>query len=97
MKLRKKYTNFKLVLVHAEELAESLEQLNRELKIGQADEVIMNDEEEQVRDEPVKTEEIVKPSSKLDGDTLHKQSYCKVAPYEKRRLYNCTVDISKSS
>ena len=44
---------------HAEELAQKsarLEQLNRELNVGKADEVIMNDEEEQ--DPPAKTEDI---------------------------------------
>lgn len=53
---------------HAEELAEKsarLEQLNRELEVGQADEVIMNESEDEVQDAPVKTEEIAKPSPKL--------------------------------
>ena len=53
---------------HAEELAEKsarLEQLNRELEIGQADEVIMNESEDEVQNAPVKTEEIAKPSPKL--------------------------------
>lgn len=48
---------------HAEELAEKsarLEQLNRELEVGQADEVIMNESEDEVKDAPVKTEEIRK-------------------------------------
>ena len=38
---------------HAEELAEKsarLEQLNRELEVGQADEVIMNESEDEVQD-----------------------------------------------
>ena len=59
---------------HAEELAEKsarLEQLNRELEVGQADEVIMNESEDEVQDgsrlqdAPTKTEEIAKPSPKL--------------------------------
>ncbi len=53
---------------HAEELAAKsarLEQLNRELEVGQADEVIMNESEDEVQDAPVKTEEIAKPSPKL--------------------------------
>ena len=59
---------------HAEELAAKsarLEQLNRELEVGQADEVIMNDSEDEVQDgsrlqdAPTKTEEIAKPSPKL--------------------------------
>lgn len=50
---------------HAEEPAQKsarLEQLNRELEVGQADEVIMNDEEEQ--DPPAKTEGIDKKPPK---------------------------------
>lgn len=50
---------------HAEELAAKsarLEQLNRELEVGQADEVIMNDEEEQ--NPPTKTEDIDKKPPK---------------------------------
>lgn len=53
---------------HAEELAEKsarLEQLNRELEVGQADEVIMNESEDEVKDAPAKTEEFAKPSPKL--------------------------------
>lgn len=53
---------------HAEELAQKsarLEQLNSELEVGQADEVIMNESEDEVQDAPVKTEEIAKPSPKL--------------------------------
>ena len=59
---------------HAEELAEKsarLEQLNLELEVGQADEVIMNESEDEVQDgsrlqgAPTKTEEIAKPSPKL--------------------------------
>lgn len=53
---------------HAEELAEKsarLEQLNRELEVGQADEVIMNESEDEVQDALVKTEEIAKPYPKL--------------------------------
>lgn len=48
---------------HAEELAQKsarLEQLNRELEVGKADEVIMNESEDEVKDAPVKTEEIRK-------------------------------------
>ena len=50
---------------HAEELAQKsarLEQLNRELEVGKADEVIMNDEEEQ--NPPAKTEDIDKKPPK---------------------------------
>lgn len=46
---------------HAEELATKsarLEQLNRELEVGQVDEVIMNESEDEVKDAPVKAEEI---------------------------------------
>lgn len=59
---------------HAEELAQKsarLEQLNREFEVGKADEVIMNESEDEVQDgsrlqdAPTKTEEIAKPSSKL--------------------------------
>ena len=59
---------------HAGELAEKsarLEQLNRELEVGQADEVIMNESEDEVQDGSrlqdvtTKTEEIAKPSPKL--------------------------------
>ena len=59
---------------HAEELAEKsarLEQLNRELEVGKAEEVIMNDDEEQEQDgsrlqnATTKSEEIAKPSPKL--------------------------------
>ena len=53
---------------HAEELAQKsarLEQLNSELEVGQADEVIMNESEDEVQDASVKTEEIAKPSPKL--------------------------------
>ena len=53
---------------HAEELAAKsarLEQLNRELEVGQADEVIMNESEDELQDAPTKTEEIAKPSPKL--------------------------------
>ena len=52
---------------HAEELATKsarLEQLNRELEVGQADEVIMDDDEKQEQDAPEKNEEIGKPSAK---------------------------------
>ena len=52
---------------HAEELAlksARLEQLNRELEVGKAEDVIMNDEEEQERGAPVKTEEITKSAPK---------------------------------
>ena len=52
---------------HAEELAEKsarLEQLNRELEVGQADEVIMNESEDEVQDAPVKAEEISKSAPK---------------------------------
>ena len=52
---------------HAEELAEKfarLEQLNRELEVGQADEVIMNGSEDEVKDTPTKTEEISKSAPK---------------------------------
>lgn len=52
---------------HAEELAEKsarLEQLNRELEVGKAEDVIMNDDEEQAQSAPVKTEEIGKSAPK---------------------------------
>jgi hypothetical protein len=52
---------------HAAELAEKsarLEQLNLELEVGKADEVIMNDDEEQEHDAPVKTEKIGKSANK---------------------------------
>ena len=52
---------------HAEELAEKsarLEQLNLELEVGKAEEVIMNDDEEQEQDAPAKTEEIGKSAPK---------------------------------
>lgn len=52
---------------HAEELAEKsarLEQHNRELEVGKAEEVIMNDDEEQEQDAPAKTEEIGKSAPK---------------------------------
>ena len=52
---------------HAEEIAEKsarLEQLNRELEVGKAEEVIMNDDEEQEQDAPTKTEEIGKSAPK---------------------------------
>ena len=52
---------------HAEELAEKsarLEQLNLELEVGKAEDVIMNDDEEQAQSAPVKTEEIGKSAPK---------------------------------
>ena len=52
---------------HAEELAQKsarLEQLNRELEVGKAEDVIMNDDDEQERDAPGKIEEIVKAAPK---------------------------------
>ena len=58
---------------HAEELAAKsarLEQLNLELEVGKAEEVIMNDDEEQeqdgsrLQDAPTKTEEIGKSAPK---------------------------------
>lgn len=52
---------------HAAELAEKsarLEQLNRELEVGKAEEVIMNDDDEQERDAPGKIEEITKSAPK---------------------------------
>ena len=52
---------------HAAELAEKsarLEQLNRELEVGKAEEVIMNDDDEQERDAPAQTEEITKSAPK---------------------------------
>ena len=52
---------------HAEELAAKsarLEQLNLELEVGKAEEVIMNDDEEQEQDTPAKTEEIGKSAPK---------------------------------
>lgn len=67
MQPSKKWTNFTMFLVNAEELAEKsarLEQLNRELEVGQADEVIMNESEDDVQNATVKTEEIAKPSPK---------------------------------
>lgn len=51
----------------AEELAEKsarLEQLNLELEVGKAEDVIMNDDEEQAQSAPVKTEEIGKSAPK---------------------------------
>lgn len=48
---------------HAAELAEKfarLEQLNRELEVGKAEDVIMDDDDEQEQSAPVKTEEIIK-------------------------------------
>ena len=50
---------------HAAELAEKsarLEQLNRELEVGKAEDVIMDDEQE--RDSPAQTEEITKSAPK---------------------------------
>lgn len=52
---------------HAAELAEKsarLEQLNRELEVGKAEDVIMNDDDEQERDAPGKIEEITKSAPK---------------------------------
>lgn len=52
---------------HAEELAAKsarLEQLNLELEVGKAEEVIMNDDEEQEQDAPAKNEEIGKSAPK---------------------------------
>ena len=52
---------------YAAELAEKsarLEQLNRELEVGKAEDVIMNDDEEQAQSAPVKTEEIGKSAPK---------------------------------
>ena len=52
---------------HAAELAEKsarLEQLNRELEVGKAEDVIMNNDDEQAQSAPVKTEEIGKSAPK---------------------------------
>lgn len=52
---------------HAAELAEKsarLDQLNRELEVGKAEDVIMNDDDEQEQSAPVKSEEIVKSAPK---------------------------------
>ena len=52
---------------HAVELAEKsarLEQLNRELEVGKAEDVIMNDDDEQEHDAPAQTEEITKSAPK---------------------------------
>lgn len=52
---------------HAAELAEKsarLEQLNRELEVGKAEDVIMNDDDEQEHDAPVQTEGITKSAPK---------------------------------
>ena len=52
---------------HAAELAEKsarLEQLNRELEVGKAKDVIMNDDDEQEHDAPAQTEEITKSAPK---------------------------------
>ena len=52
---------------HAAELAEKsarLEQLNRELEVGKAEDVIMNNDDEQECDAPAQTEEITKSAPK---------------------------------
>ena len=52
---------------HAAELAEKsarLEQLNRELEVGKAEDVIMNDDDEQEHDAAAQTEEITKSAPK---------------------------------
>lgn len=67
MQPSKKWTNFTMFLVNTEELAEKsarLEQLNHEMEVGQADEVIMNESEDEVKDSPVKTEELGKSAPK---------------------------------
>ena len=54
-------------LEHASELAEKsarLEQLNRELEVGKAEDVIMNDDDEQEHDAAAQTEEITKSAPK---------------------------------
>lgn len=53
---------------HADELAEKstrLKLLNRELEVGKADEVIMDESEDEVQNAHAKTEEIAKTSPKL--------------------------------
>ena len=55
-----------LIALHfaVSEKSARLEQLNRELEVGQADEVIMNESEDEVQDAPVKAEEISKSAPK---------------------------------
>ena len=69
---------------HAAELAEKsarLEQLNRELEVGKAEDVIMDDEQE--RDSPAQTEEITKSAPKQKRwFSLRKSDICKAAVWK---------------
>lgn len=63
MKTIRQGTNSTFFLVHINEIVAKsacLEQLNRELEVGNAKKVIMNDDKEQEQDAPMKTEKIGK-------------------------------------
>lgn len=70
---------------HAAELAEKsarLEQLNRELEVGKAKDVIMNDDDEQEHDAPAQTEEITKSAPKQKRWFSRKSGICKSAVWK---------------
>ena len=68
------------------ELAEKsarLEQLNRELEVGKAEDVIMDDDDEQEHDAPAQTEEITKSAPKQKRwFFLRKSDICKAAVWK---------------